>query len=117
MTAICHLEGSSHSNGALAFATAHGQINFVLSLSNDLSRSTNRVETFMLKPAQRSAIVAMRGLLLETDSEKENVTKHLYCFLVMTAAGQLHSIQVETGSDQESSPGQSVPPSVEIKAT
>ena len=103
MTAICHLEGNNHSSGALAFATAHGQLNFVLSLSADLSRSTNRVETFTLKPCQRSPIISMRGLLIETSSATENETKHLYCFLAMTESGLVHSIQVETGADQQQS--------------
>ena len=46
VAAICYVEGNNHAGGALAFCTAHGQINFVLFLQADLSRSTNRVETF-----------------------------------------------------------------------
>ena len=49
VTSICYIDGNSHANGALAFATSLGQINFVLCLLDDLSRSTNRVETFVLK--------------------------------------------------------------------
>lgn len=63
VTAVCYIEGNSHADGALAFATALGQINFILSLSDDLSRSTNRVETFILKGQPK--VIAMRGMLAE----------------------------------------------------
>ena len=95
VTAICYIEGNSHANGALAFATSHGYINFILSLSDDLSRSTNRVETFILKGQPN--VISMKGLLMESHSEKENETKHVYNFVVNSILG-LSSIQCDVGA-------------------
>mmetsp|Transcript_39518 Transcript_39518/g.51739 ORF Transcript_39518/g.51739 Transcript_39518/m.51739 type:complete len:83 (+) Transcript_39518:1015-1263(+) len=73
----------------------------------------------MLKKApSKSSIVAMRGLLVEAESDRENETKYSYNFLVMTTAGQVHSIQVETASSLGSSPGKTaLAPSIDIKAS
>lgn len=51
--AISYIEGNNYANPALAFATSNGYINFILSMSDDLSRSTNRVETYKLKGKAR----------------------------------------------------------------
>ena len=49
VTAISYIEGNYHASGALVFGTSLGYLNFVLAVSEDMSRSTNRVETFILK--------------------------------------------------------------------
>ena len=59
-------------------------MNFILSLSDDLSRSTNRVETFILKGQPK--VISMRGMLIEQHS-KENETRHVYNFIVQTSLG------------------------------
>lgn len=35
---------------------------------------------------------------MEIGSDTDNETKHLYCFVVKTSSGQVHSIQVDTAS-------------------
>ena len=99
VTAICYIEGNSHACGALAFGTSLGYINFILSLSDDLSRSTNRVETFILKGQPK--IISMRGLLMEAHSGKENETRHFYNFIVMTTVG-IYSIQCDVAGSTSS---------------
>ena len=115
VTAVCYIEGTSHADGALAFATALGQINFILSLSDDLSRSTNRVETFILKGQPK--VIAMRGMIAEVQSDKENETRHVYCFLVMTATEHLYSIQCDASSSQQASTAKASQAPIEIIAT
>ena len=92
VTSICFVDGNQHANGALMFATAQGQLNFILSVSADLARSTNRVESFKLKDKWRGAVVASKCLLAEVTSSSENETKHLYVFVIMTTLGHIHSI-------------------------
>ena len=67
--AISYIEGNNYANPALAFATSNGYINFILSMSDDLSRSTNRVETYKLKGKAR--IVQMKGLMVEVHTTEE----------------------------------------------
>ena len=78
VSAISFIEGNNYANGAIAFATSNGFFNIILNLSDDLTRSTNRVETFILK-GKHQKIVAMKGVMSEVhtteDEEGGNETK------------------------------------------
>ena len=54
-------------------------------MSDDLSRSTNRVETFVLK--DKAKVIAMRGYIAEVSSDTTNDTKYFYNFIAMTNFG------------------------------
>ena len=62
-------------------------------MSDDLSRSTNRVETFVLK--DKAKVIAMRGYIAEVSPDTTNDTKYFYNFIAMTNFGQIHTIQCE----------------------
>jgi len=104
-------------NGALAFGTSLGYINFILSLSEDLSRSTNRVETFQFKGQPK--IMAIRGLVEEVQSDTvAEESKHVYTFIVKTVT-EVVSVQCDAAQAQSGNKGQqkAAPLPIEIKAT
>lgn len=78
------------------FGTSLGYLNFIFSLSNDLSRSTNRVETYQLKGSPK--ILAMKGTIEEKHSDTiGEESKHIYTIVVMTETGLL-SLQCDAAS-------------------
>ena len=90
VTSICYVD-SQNDNEAIAFGTSNGFFSVVLKLNEDLSKSSNRVETFYIPNKER--INCIKGLCMQIQKD-ENQLKEIYNFLVLTSAN-LYSIQTD----------------------
>ena len=70
MTAVSYAEETPDSGAALGFGTSHGYLNVITNLADDLTRSTNRVETFQIK--SKEEILAVRALTVATQDANQN---------------------------------------------
>lgn len=62
VTSICYVESRSDTD-AIAFGTSNGFISVVLKLNEDLTKASNRVETFYIPNKER--INCVRGLCMQ----------------------------------------------------
>ena len=87
VTSICYVD-SQNDNEAIAFGTSNGFFSVVLKLNEDLSKSSNRVETFYIPNKER--INCIKGLCMQIQKDEQQL-KDIYNFLVLTSAN-LYSI-------------------------
>ena len=90
VTSICYVD-SNNDNEAIAFGTSNGFFSVVLKLNEDLSKSSNRVETFYIPNKEK--INCIKGLCTQMKKDDQQM-KEIYNFLVLTSAN-LYSIQTD----------------------
>ena len=90
VTSICYVD-SNNDNEAIAFGTSNGFFSVVLKLNEDLSKSSNRVETFYIPNKEK--INCIKGLCMQMKKDDQQM-KEIYNFLVLTSAN-LYSIQTD----------------------
>ena len=68
VTSICYVD-SSNNNEAIGWGTSNGFFSVVLKLNEDLSKSSNRVETFYIPNKER--INCVRGLCMQIQKDEQ----------------------------------------------
>ena len=96
VTSICYVESHTDTD-AIAFGTSNGFISVVLKLNEDLTKASNRVETFYIPNKER--INCVRGLCMQAQQD-ESELKAIYNFLVLTNAN-LYSIQTDIDVEKQ----------------